>query len=255
MIKEEFSLELLFSQVQKDFEANVRLLEKRDRDLAERLKIFKYSIFYSNPFITLKPGTVYFLGINPKGENKEDYELETYKCWVQSDIEYNSLDSNFEDWGRSLQNRCKEILNFVIDELKLDINYKDILSTNFNFFRSNNVHELKNIFEIKFESCWKYHEMLLNIVKPKIIICYGNREKDCYFDSGYRFLRDKFNTLEEETYPHYEKLLLKKSIIKIPEIGEILLIGLPHLSIYPPDKTTYSILKSWIQDFNVNYEY
>jgi len=252
MDKNQFLLETIYDQVQNDFEDNVRSLSEISIPLSEKLIRFKYSLLYSHPLRTLKPGNLYFLGINPKGENNIDYELETYTSWVKADVEYNSLDSNYENWGGILQNRCKDILNFVIDELRLDINYKDIIFTNFNFFRSNNVRELLYDFEIQIDSCWKYHKQLLEIVLPKIIICNGNSNNDSGLDSPYRFLRDNYKISNEKTYHLFNKFLLKKTVICIPEIGEILLIGIPHLSRFPPNVNFYNKLKSWIQDFNVN---
>jgi hypothetical protein len=67
---------------------------KRYVQLAQEITALKYSVFYSNPFNTLKPGQLYLMGMNPGGREKNRsgeailYPNETTERWRGIKSEY-----------------------------------------------------------------------------------------------------------------------------------------------------------------------
>lgn len=209
----------------------------------------KCSVFYTNPFKTLKKGNIYFLGgINPGGEAKEgkNFPLENLSYWNSKSFNYCAY---CESWGNRpkgehpLQKRVKE----VFAGLKYDL--KNILCLNMFFFRTPNTAQLQKI-QKKWKEwdnyrkfCWEYHEQFLKIVKPKLIICNGNGK----YNSAFSEFKKHFNPPKMDDYKIYngKTLYLRWFSLDVSEWGEekVFVIGIPHMSRFKPTKEMLQKLK------------
>jgi hypothetical protein len=108
----------------------LRKVEETDPQAADRLRLCKYSLYYTNPRNTLKKGEIYYLGLNPGGNDKEDYEVVDSAWFKSKSIDYCAfLD---EEWvyrnhrynrGEAPpQKRVKCLLEFIQKELKTEPN-------------------------------------------------------------------------------------------------------------------------------------
>jgi hypothetical protein len=258
---EDFLNKEVFEKIHNLYEEILEKNRDGDTDNFDRIKHYKYSIFYSNPLHTLKKGDIYFLGLNPKGKysiidvNQSEYycdnDLSFYK---NSRVNWCSLIDEY--WGQNnsfdkLQKRIKQVLEFVINEMKLSISVREIFSSNINFFRSEDDKELFRI-GIPFDICWSYHKKFLEIVKPRIIICNGFGESNTYTKSPFSIIKDK---LEVKTCDQQIGLkaqnhikFFKKNIGFLNCERETLIIGIEHLSRYSPADSFFCSLRKILNE-------
>jgi len=62
-------LESVYHKVSQQHKSLYFNLLKANPKLAETVKRSKFSIFYTNPFHTLKEGEIYYIGLNPGGNS------------------------------------------------------------------------------------------------------------------------------------------------------------------------------------------
>jgi len=193
-------------------------------ETAIRLNLLKYSVFYSSPYTSLKLGKLYFVGLNPAGN--KDFQIQNLSnipidyCAITDDVWKNIKH----------QNNIIEILNIVKSELGLNIELKEIFSTNLYFFRSKDTNELKR-YNLNNVDCWEYHKNFIEIVKPQIFICNGNAEKFSVFKVLLKKLNLNFKEVKKVKI--YNTFSLKWIKYKENNIDKIV-IGLPHLSRFNP---------------------
>jgi len=246
-------LEEFYSRINKQFKGAVSNLEKKGSPAADMLKKCKYSVFYTSPLNTLKEGPIYFLGLNPAGEPEIGFKEETLKYFNEKEI--NWCDYCDEKWvyknrklrkgEAKLQKNVQNILGYIQEKLVGDPNIRPIFSTNLFFFRSPHSDDLKK-YEKENYDCWQYHEEFLKIVQPKIIVCNGNNEAlSAYSVLKEHFLNDIENLQQKHLYGNYS---LKSFILKTTfwGINNVLVIGIPHLSRYMPNKDIYQELSTII---------
>ena len=184
------------------------------------------SVLYSS-LETIKKGDIYLLGINPGGSNKS-HTLEedligtpekSYSAYCDEDWSNN----NSGDGNSKFQKR----INWLI--ARLGYNMRDICSTNLIFFRSQNV---KNLTRVMADVCWPVHEVLLNIVKPKIILTIGNSYST---NSPYAYIQSIYggDTYEpiKANHGNYSIKIMRTKILE----NDVFVVGFPHLSWYSPE--------------------
>ena len=181
------------------------------------------SILYSS-HETLKPGKVYLLGFNPGGSDGKPIELSIDQILSSTSNAY--LDESWENkngtWRKGeapLQKRIK----WILEGIKL--NPRDVCASNLIFFRSRNANDIS--FSLA-EQCWPVHEAILSIVKPKLIITFGNSEI-----SPYSFLNSVLGG-EEESFPAGHGNWRLKGFNGEINGHPVYVAGLPHLSRYSP---------------------
>lgn len=128
---------------------------------------------------TLRPGDIYFLGLNPGGEAGADYSVldnfpTLFESLVMSRLGVCGWD---QDWSRKgasyapgqapLQRRFKHIARF------LGHAYGEIFATNLIFARSRRFKALAGI-EERLEACLPIHQMMIDMVQPKSLWVMGN---------------------------------------------------------------------------------
>jgi len=173
---------------------------------------------------TLKPGNVYLLGFNPGGAGGNPVEQSINTMLTNTANSY--LDENWENhsgvWANGeapLQKRVQWVLE------SLGLNPRDVCASNLIFLQSREAADIS--FSLA-EKCWPVHEVILSIVKPKLIIAFGNSEV-----SPYGYLHSMFGGKEEYLPSGHGNWSVKGFSCKIN--GHPLYVaGLPHLSRYSP---------------------
>ncbi|CAG0943276.1 hypothetical protein BROC_02217 [Candidatus Brocadiaceae bacterium] len=176
-------------------------------------------ILYSS-YETLKPGSVYLLGLNPGGiagnpiktsidsflSNKNNAYLD--ECWENGN-------GFWKEGEAPLQKRVRWLLE------QLDLNPREVCASNLIFFQSR---EAKDIDYSLADICWPVHQAIIEIVKPNVIIAFGNSGF-----SPYGYLHSKLGGDQEfQSAGHGD---WNKSVINK---NDVFVAGLPHLSRYSP---------------------
>jgi hypothetical protein len=182
---------------------------------------------------TLRPGSMYLLGLNPGGEPT------THKDTVGSSLKelprrtQNAyLDESWRNFavGRSpVQVRVQWLLN------ALGFKVRDICASNLIFARSADA-KGSGYPELA-ELCWPVHEQIIEIVRPEFIVAFGNS-----VDSPYAFLREKLLPLCEKCFPSGHGAWKCKSFVTSSGLR---VFGLPHLSRY--SVSNYPRVAAWIR--------
>lgn len=181
------------------------------------------SILYSS-HETLKLGEVYLLGFNPGGAGGNPLEKNIDSMLLNTTNAY--LDESWENrngvWANGeapLQKRVKWVLESV------GLNTRNVCASNLIFLQSRGAGDISYSLA---EKCWPVHEAILNVVKPKLIIAFGNSGV-----SPYGFMHSKFGGKEEYLPSGHGSWSLKGFNCQING-HSVYIAGLPHLSRYSP---------------------
>ncbi|EOB2031366.1 hypothetical protein ACIRCE_003710, partial [Vibrio cholerae] len=176
---------------------------------------------------TLKKGDIYLLGLNPGGcgfitikEHIETMLSKTKNSYL--DEEWPNANPIYDEGCAPLQRRVR----WLLEEIGYDV--RDVCSSNLIFTTSRSSKEL--CFGLA-GTCWAFHECVLEIVQPKLIITFGNSETSA---SPYFFLKSLLKG-EEESIPSGHGGWVCKSFTTKINNRITCVIGLPHLSYYNPE--------------------
>jgi hypothetical protein len=181
-------------------------------------------ILYSS-IETLRPGSVYILGHNPGG-SPVNQSAETIKSSVTSlstkKINYYLDEAWFTD-KKSYSKGLAPLQQRIVWLLQqLGLNPRDVAASNLIFARSADAASIK--FNRYANLCWPVHERIIDIIKPKILIVFGNS-----LDTPYTFLRDIYGAQAESSYSSgHGDWMCRSFNVK----NRFSVIGLPHLSRY-----------------------
>lgn len=113
---------------------------------------------------TIKPSSIYFLGINPGGDTQSGTHIDETIEWNLSDDRLNS--SYLHDyWGKGERIR-KQIVELGKELTGLD----EVPFSNLSFFRTRSE---KSITVEDKAKCWPIHEEILKTLSPKMILAFG----------------------------------------------------------------------------------
>lgn len=181
------------------------------------------SILYSS-HETLKSGDVYLLGFNPGGAGGSSVEESINSMLTNTDNSY--LDEGWENhngtWANGeapLQKRVQWVLE------SLGLNTRDVCAINLIFLQSRDASGIS--FSLA-EKCWPVHEAILSIIKPKLIIAFGNSDI-----SPYGYLHTMLGGKEEYFPSGHGNWSVKRFVCEING-RPVYVTGLPHLSRYSP---------------------
>ena len=179
------------------------------------------TILYSS-HKTIRKSDIYLMGTNPGGTEGIDLRtnidnLSNKETNAYLDEAWDSERTTYRKGEAPLQKRVQKILK------GLGYNTREICATNLIFTQSKNLQALKYNFFDTANICWEVHEKLLSIVRPKIILVFGNSKQE----SPYSYLEHKYQiskgTTEEECgYSNWK--------FKSFKTEKYLVVGLPHLS-------------------------
>ena len=184
------------------------------------------SIIYSADS-TLKKGDFYFLGQNPGGNDVKKYGEDTILNQLLYSGEHNEYTEG--EWTGSKGKLHQYNIKRMFEDL--EINIKDVFSTNLCFIRSGNTKTYKRNLEDDIDLFWPTHEYFLSVVKPKFIIANGAKARE--------FFKEKMKPID-----NHEKKRLKKPpyYIHIAEcfrgsletentvLDNLTVLAIPHLS-------------------------
>jgi hypothetical protein len=179
---------------------------------------------------TLRPGLLYLLGHNPGGDprNRRLPTIRQSVDWLPTRTLNSYLDAT---WSGRDTLQCRVIWLLAA----LGLHPRHVAASNLCFVRSRDAKSSK--MREYAEICWPVHENILRIVRPRIVIAYGNSA-----NSPYEFLADKFSAGRRGDFRSGQGTWLCRTF-DVP--GHFRVVGLPHLSRY--DITAHSQVVKWIK--------
>ena len=176
------------------------------------------SILYSGRS-TLRPGKLYLLGLNPGGDPTKhrtiSEELDQLPLRTRNAYVHERWERQREAGGAPLQQRVR----WLLERLGQDV--EDVCAANLIFARSRDASGSK--YPALAHLCWPVHLAILEIVRPQLIIAYGNSGV-----SPYAYLRSRFGGSPEKVFDSGHgtwKCRFFRS-------ADQWIVGLPHLSRY-----------------------
>lgn len=173
---------------------------------------------------TISPGKIYLLGLNPGGCGGPS--LKDNLAVLLTNEENSYLDHAWENNSGSyavgeapLQKRVTWLLS------NLGANPREVLSTNLIFKQSR---DMSGISKEDADICWPIHELLLQIVQPRLILSHGNAGL-----SPYQYMHSRYGGNQQYTRSGHGSWSLKGFKVEM-QWGEVFVAGLPHLSRYCP---------------------
>lgn len=173
---------------------------------------------------TLRPGDVYVLGVNPGGGPEITSTIGDSLDQLPANMTNSYLD---EDWGKGqgkapLQQRLTKLAAC------LDLDLRDVCASNLVFMRSRDMSGIK--FWKDAELCWPLHDLVLDTVRPKLILTFGNSA-----DSPYAFLREKLTPSgPEDSISSGHGSWQCRGFQAKRHGNSVYVAGFPHLSRYRP---------------------
>jgi len=173
---------------------------------------------------TIRPGEIYLLGLNPGGEGGPSLgeRLATLLSREENaylDEAWDNGGGSYKPGGAPLQMRVGWLLS------QLGVDTRNVLSTNLIFMQSTNA---SGVCIEQAKLCWPVHEALLSIVRPRVILTFGNSSF-----SPYGFLHTLYGGSQRYAPSGHGNWSLKGFNAHMPW-GEVFVAGLPHLSRYKP---------------------
>jgi hypothetical protein len=179
---------------------------------------------------TLCPGPLYLLGLNPGGDPSDHRHREQTigstldSLRIKKENEY--LDVSWRERGihrepgeATLQRRVQHLAEI------LGLDLRTVCASNLIFARSTSA--ATSDYEHLAPICWPVHELILNIVQPRLIVAFGNSGT-----SPYNFLVSQFAAPREETFHSGHGEWVCRSFTT----DKMRVVGVPHLSRYAIDR-------------------
>ena len=180
-------------------------------------------VFYSS-HEALRPGEVYFLGLNPGGKGTYPIRETLPRILTQTENAY--LDQCWGTGGKSypagkapMQVRTVHVLE------SLGLAPRDVCSSNLIFVSSVDSSGVETSMA---DRCWPVHRAVLEIVQPRLIVSCGNSAH-----STYGYLKHRFRPQESSVPSGHGGYSLKHFDAEI-DGRQYRILGLPHLSWYMP---------------------
>lgn len=186
---------------------------------------FPGSILYGS-HETLRRGDIYLLGFNPGGTGGDTLSVNIDAMLVKSDNAY--LDESWGDGsGEVGEATLQKRVIWVLETLGVDP--RSVCATNLIFVKSR---DAKGVDYKIADTCWPVHKAMLGIVKPKLIVAFGNSKVSPYHYLLSRFGSGSQDPDEPSGHPNWT---LKGFKANLPDGNSPYVVGLPHLSRYKPD--------------------
>lgn len=173
---------------------------------------------------TLVRGSVYLLGFNPGGSGgcslEKDIDsmlLNTSNSYI--DESWSNRNGSWEPGEAPLQKRVTWLLG------EIGVDPRTVCASNLIFLRSRAASDVSYSLA---EACWPVHQSILEIVKPRLIIAFGNSDR-----SPYGYLREMLAGKEDKICSGHGNWKAKGFAAKING-RNVYIAGIPHLSRYSP---------------------
>lgn len=203
-------------------EQNVAAVVQKTEETLNEILGESGTILYSS-CATLTRGKYYFLGLNPGGEEEGTNSIQKSLDHLRAQTENAYLDQAWCSHANCTkcigQHRLQK--NYAALFSALGEDPRAICASNLIFRRSRD--ENDSGFPELAKSCWPVHETILQIVRPRAIITFG--VTNTFFFVAEQLGGGSIQYFKSEHGNWSCRYLVKK--------GAPVLIGLPHLSIYP----------------------
>ena len=183
---------------------------------------------------TLRPGEVYLLGHNPGGDARNP-NLPTVGGSLD-ELPTKTINSYLDTlWGGRWEGQAplQRRVIWLLERLGLDP--REVAASNLIFPRSRDA--AGSEFHKFATMCWPVHEQILGIVRPQLVIVYGNSGQ-----SPYRFLFKQFAAGTDKCYPSGHGDWVCRTFVAP---GRFRVVGVPHMSRY--DISAHNAVATWIK--------
>jgi len=185
---------------------------------------------------TLCEGDIYLLGLNPGGSGHTTIHDHIDQMLTRTENSY-----IVDDWANNANGKGKSPLqNRVIGLIhSLGYDMKNVCASNLIFKTTPSSNEL--CFGLA-GLCWQFHEELIELIKPKLILTFGNSK-----ESPYAFIKEIFfreNASEEQVIAAGHGDWSCKGFHTFMNGRKTFVAGLPHMSYYNPLEKPF--LKEWL---------
>lgn len=200
------------------------LLPSKAKVILKHILIDHGEVIYSS-HETLKKGDIYLLGLNPGGDGFISIEEHIDAMLTNTKNAY--VDAPWPNGQKKWsvgENPLQKRVNWLLSNLGYEI--RDVCASNLIFKTTQNSGDL--CFGLA-GLCWPFHELVLDIVQPKIILTFGNSK-----ESAYSFLRALYKGSEIAPQPSGHGNWLCKAFKTQINNKDVLVVGLPHMSYYNP---------------------
>lgn len=153
------------------------MIEKFAKNIPSQLRQRSGSVFYSGRAAFSARRELYILGLNPGGDpvKQAGESVEWHTSKVLRDKPDKWSEYSDESWGgypkgkKGMQPRILRLLkNLCLDP-------GDVPSSNIIFVRSRGEADLADHFDAFAETCWPFHQAVIQHVQPRVILCLGKR--------------------------------------------------------------------------------
>lgn len=201
---------------------------------------------YSAP-TTLRPGPVYLLGTNPGGSDDEKKTIAASLDALPSQTENSYLHEIWDTRPDREVNRGQAPLQLRVKALLEDglgLKTEDVCAANLVFQRTARIAGLN--FWTAADACWPIHEHVLSVVRPRLVIAFGNSDT-----SAYAYLAHKLPRIGEVKEVHAGHGSWKcRGFRSMWQGQDIYVAGIPHMSYYSPKDATGAIkpqVRAWLR--------
>lgn len=194
--------------------------------LATKLQNERGSMIYSADS-TLTKGDFYFLGQNPGGNDEAKYGKDTILNQLLYSAEHNEyLEGEWKGTkGKIHQHNIKRMFE------DLELNLKNIFSTNLSFIRSSQTETYSRNLKQDYDIFWPIHEFFLSIVEPKFIIANGAQPRDFFKKKMINISnKEKKEMRSYGKYIHFANSFTGSLITEKLTLENLSVLAIPHLS-------------------------
>lgn len=207
---------------------NIEVFVSTSAEMLKTILAQSGAVLYSS-VETLCPGSLYILGLNPGGKTGQTIaeclqSLPRFRGNEYLDEDWSSDKRSYPKGGHPLQRH----LAHLIGELGQDL--RGICASNLIFTRSSDQYGADYLQNAGV--CWPVHELILSIVRPSVLLVFGNGDISPYaylrqrhFDS-HRIVPEE--TKEDAQFRNWQCKAFRTTVGSI----SFLVLGLPHLSRY-----------------------
>lgn len=173
---------------------------------------------------TLKKGDIYLLGLNPGGGGGKKIKNHLGDILKKDHNSY--LDESWDSIKRSEIPKGQAPLQIRVDHLitQLGYNTRDVCASNLIFVTSRSADDINYGLA---GYCWRFHQHILELVQPKIILCFGISSV-----SAYSFLWSLYGDGKEAVKKAGHGDWKCKAFTTNIEGRPTTVVGIPHLSYY-----------------------
>src|SRR5437016_3951996 len=125
---------------------------------------------------TLRPGPVYLLGLNPGGDPTGHETIREMLERLPSRTANAYLDESWERQSCPGQAQLQQRVAWLLQQLGLQV--RDVCASNLIFTRSKATAGAG--YPQTADMCWPVHDTILDIVRPRLVVAYGNSSMSPY---------------------------------------------------------------------------